>query len=365
LLYLKNAAMHKTIKVGLIGFGNGGQIFHAPFITAVKTLELSTIRCTNPAHVALAKAQYPAALIVADASVIFEDATIDLVVITTPNTSHFGLAKEALLAGKNVVLDKPITIDTKEADELIALAGEKNLLLTVFQSRRLDSDFATVQKIIASGVLGEVVELESRYDRFRNYLKPGAWREEATPGSGILYDLGSHLIDQALTLFGLPEAITADLRIQRSDGKVDDNFEVILHYKTIKATVKAGMLVRDPLPRFIVLGTEGSFIKYGLDVQEEALKAGDRPHLNMQWGVEPQAIWGKLNTNVNGLHFVGQIESEVSDYTRFYKNVYNALTSNEPLLVKAAEARNVLRIIELAMQSQAEKRTIPFSHSNA
>ncbi|MES2648447.1 MAG: Gfo/Idh/MocA family oxidoreductase [Bacteroidota bacterium] len=354
--------MDKTIKVGLIGFGNGGQIFHAPFITAVNTLNLTKIRCTNPAHVALAKAQYPSAEIVAEASAIFNDAAIALVVITTPNTSHFSLAKEALQAGKNVVLDKPITINTIEADQLIALAAEKGLLLTVFHSRRLDSDFTTVQKLIAGGILGEVVELESRYDRFRNYLKPGAWREEATPGAGILYDLGSHLIDQALTLFGQPEAITADTRIQRSGGKVDDNFELILHYNTVKVTLKAGMLVRDPLPRFIVLGTEGTFIKYGLDVQEEALKAGDRPHLNKQWGVEPAAIWGKLNTTFNGLHFIGQIESEVGDYTRFYQNVSNALTAGEPLLVKAAEARNVIRIIELAMQSQEEKRTISFSH---
>ena len=167
-----------------------------------------------------------------------------------------------------------------------------------------------------------------------------------------------------LILFGLPDAVTADIRIQRKDGKADDNFEVILHYKTVKATIKAGMLVRDALPRFIVLGNQGSFIKYGLDVQEEALKAGDTPHLSKQWGIEPPAIWGRLNTSFNGIHFVGNVESETGDYSVFYQNVYKAITEKEALIIKPQEARNVIRIIELAMQSNAEKRTVNYTHNN-
>lgn len=212
-----------------------------------------------------------------------------------------------------------------------------------------------------SGLLGEVSELESRYDRFRNYLKPGAWREENIPGSGILYDLGSHLIDQAITLFGLPDAITADIRSQRAGSEVDDNFELILHYTNLKVSLKSGMLVREPLQRFILLGNDGSFVKKGLDVQEEALKAGYKPTDVPAWGIEPTEIWGAINTTINGVHIRGKVESEKGDYVSYYQNIYDAITKNVPLLVKAEEARNVIRVIELATLSNQEKRTINFS----
>lgn len=265
------------IRVGLIGFGAGGQIFHAPVLSAVTGLELATIRAARPEQIYAVKEKYPAAAVVATAEEIFNDSTIDLIVITTPNTSHHSLAVQALEAGKHVVVDKPFTIYSKDADELIEIAEKKNLVLSVYHSRRFDSDFFTVKKLIESGMLGELVEIESRYDRFRNYLKTNSWREEEVPGAGILYDLGSHLIDQAQSLFGLPEAITADLRMQRTGGKAVDNFEVIMHYPGLKVTLKAGMLVREPLPRFMLFGIEGTFVKYGLDVQEEALKAGFTP----------------------------------------------------------------------------------------
>lgn len=167
-------------------------------------------------------------------------------------------------------------------------------------------------------MLGELVEIESRYDRFRNYLKPNSWREDEAPGAGILYDLGSHLIDQAQSLFGLPGAITADLRMQRTGGKAVDNFEVIMHYPGLKVTLKAGMLVREPLPRFMLFGIEDTFVKYGLDVQEEALKAGFTPLTKSNWGVEPQELWGTINADIKGRHLVGKIESEKGDYTNFY-----------------------------------------------
>ena len=355
--------MDKVIKVGLIGFGIGGQIFHAPVLTVVKGLELVKIRAVKTDQVAAAQAKYPQAQIVRTSEEIFNDENIDLVVITTPNASHHSLATQALSAGKHVVVDKPFTISTSEADELIALAADRKLILSVYHSRRFDSDFCTVQKIIKNGLLGEFVEIESRYDRFRNFLKPNAWREEDAPGTGILYDLGSHLIDQMQTLFGLPEAVTADLRIQRKGGKAIDNFEVIMHYPGIKASIKAGMLVREPLPRFILFGTNGSFVKYGLDVQEEALKAGLTSRTKNNWGVEPAEIWGTLNTEINDQHFIGKVESETGDYSAFYRNVYNAILGKENLIVTALQARNNVRIIELAMQSQNEKRTVDFSFS--
>jgi scyllo-inositol 2-dehydrogenase (NADP+) len=355
--------MERTIKAGLIGFGVGGQIFHAPVLTTVKGLELAKIRAVKPDQVSAAKMKYPQAEIVATAEEIINDKNIDLVIITTPNTSHYSLARQALEANKNVVVDKPFTINTKEADELIALAKDRNLLLSVYHSRRFDSDFYTVQKIIESGLLGDIVELESRYDRFRNFLKPNAWREEDAPGTGILYDLGSHLIDQAQTLFGLPESVSADLRIQRKGGKVIDNFELILHYPSVKVALKAGMLVRELLPRFILLGNNGSFVKYGLDVQEEALKAGFTSATKSNWGVEPPDIWGTINTDINGQHFIGKIESEKGNYSDFYLNIYNAITGKENLIVTPLQARNNIRIIELAMQSAQERRSIDYSFS--
>ena len=355
--------MDKVIKVGLIGFGMGGQLFHAPVLTAVPGLQLAKIRASKPEQVLVAETKYPAATVVSTPEEIFNDAEIDLVVISTPNTSHHSLALQALRAGKHVVVDKPFTINTMEADELITVAATGKQVLSVYQSRRFDSDFFTIKKIIEKALLGDIVELESRYDRFRNFLKPNSWREEDAPGTGILYDLGAHLIDQAQSLFGLPAAITADLRIQRKSGRAVDNFELILHYPTIKVTLKAGMLVKEPLPRFILLGTNGTFVKYGLDPQEEALKAGYTPLTKEGWGIEPSTTWGKLNTDFNGMHITGTIESERGCYEAFYANIYNVLLGKEDLLVTPLQARNNIRMIELAMQSHIERRTVDCSFS--
>jgi scyllo-inositol 2-dehydrogenase (NADP+) len=354
--------MHKTIQVGLIGYGMAGQVFHAPIITSVPGLLLTKIRETKPEHIQLAQSRYPDAVIVNDSQAILADAAIDLVVIATPNTAHFSLARQALLAGKHVVVDKPFTITSAEADELIALAAQQDRLLTVFHNRRWDSNAQTLRKVVANQLLGRLVELEMHFDRFRNYLRPGAWREENTPGSGILYDLGSHLIDEAQCLFGLPDTITADERVQRSGGQTIDNFTVVLDYDQLKVTLKAGMLVREPGPVYVLLGEQGSFVKYGMDVQEAALKAGLRPDEVADWGKEPEAHWGRINTDFQGQHLVGQVESEPGDYRGFYANVYRAITEDAALAVTAEQARNTIRIIELARQSSAEKKTVPFSH---
>lgn len=350
------------INVGLIGFGAGGRIFHAPFITNVNGFNLKRIRETKPGNIAYIRAHYPDAEIVAEANDIINDPSIDLVVVATPNSSHLSLAKAALLAGKHVVVEKPFTITSEDADELIAVAAQCKKILTVHHNRRWDSNSKTVEKIIKSGMLGTLVEYEAHYDRFRNFFRANAWREEDAPGAGIWYDLGAHLVDQVQVLFGLPTAITADIRIQRPGGKTIDNFEVVLHYPQLKVTLKAGMLVREPGPSFILTGTEGSFVKYGMDVQEEALKAGQFPKNNDQWGIEPQDIWGKINTTYQGLHITGQIESEKGDYTGFYQNVHDAITGKAPLIVTAQQARNTIRIIETAMQSEKEKRTVPFNN---
>ncbi|WP_026463376.1 Gfo/Idh/MocA family oxidoreductase [Adhaeribacter aquaticus] len=352
--------MSQILQVGLIGFGMAGQMFHAPFITNVPGFNLKTIRATNAGNIALARERYPQAEIVPDVQAIFNDPEIDLVVVASPNTSHYQLSREALLAGKHVLVDKPFTPTSAEADELIQLAKTQNKLITVYHNRRWDGDALTVKKIIQSKMLGNLVEYEVHFDRFRNFIKPGTWKEEDTEASGILYDLGAHLIDGAQVLFGLPEEITADLRTQRTGGKIIDNFEVILHYPGLKVTLKSGMLVKEPTPHYLLLGDHGSFIKYGLDVQEEALKAGLHPGNTPNWGVEPEANWGRINTEYNGLHIMGKVASQVGDYRGLYQNVYGAILGQEELDVTPEQARNTIRIIELAMQSHTEKRTVPY-----
>lgn len=352
--------MNKKVNVGLIGYGMAGQVFHAPVLSSIPGLVLTSIRETRPENIRLAQSRYPEAQIVADSQAILADAAIDLVVLATPNTTHFSLARQALLAGKHVVVDKPFTITSAEADELISLAAQQDRLLTVHHNRRWDSNAQTLRKVVANQLLGRLVELEIHFDRFRNFLRPGAWREENSPGSGILYDLGAHLIDEALCLFGLPAAVTGDERIQRSGGQTIDNFTVVLDYDQLKVTLKGGMLVREPGPTYVLHGEQGSFVKYGTDVQEAALKAGLKPNEVAAWGREPEATWGRINTDYQGQHLVGRIESEAGDYRGYYDNVYQAITGQADLAVTARQARQTIRIIELAMQSSAEKRTLPY-----
>jgi predicted dehydrogenase len=354
--------LKKIIKTGIIGFGVGGNTFHAPIIYTTEGLEIIRVRARKENEVALARQRYPDALITDNVDDIINDENIDLVVIATPNDSHHPLAKQALLAGKHVVVDKPFTITTADADDLINIAKQSNRILSVHHNRRYDSDFRTIEKLLNTKLLGRLVEFESHYDRFRNFLKPNAWREKDEPGAGILYDLGSHLIDQPLVLFGNPEALTADIRVQREGTKATDNFELVLHYPGLKVTLKAGMLVSQPLPRYILLGDKGSFVKYGLDVQEAALKEGLTPFTKSNWGVEPESVWGNLVTEINGINFSGKVQSEVGDYRGYYANMYAAIVDGIPLDVTAQHARNIIRVIELAMQSNTEKRTVDCSN---
>src|SRR5690606_7501727 len=220
----------------------------------------------------------------------------------------------------------------------------------------------TVKKVISDGALGQLVSFEARYDRFRNTLKENAWREEDLPGSGILYDLGAHLIDQALELFGRPEAINADLRKQRPGAKAVDDFELILHYPYLKVSLRGAMLVKEPSPRYALYGLNGAFVKYGIDPQEAALKAGKSPKGDAEWGKEPKEIWGKLNVLENGQDRIEYLPSERGNYPAFYQNVYEAVAGQSDSAVKPEEARNVIRIIELAEQSWAERRTLDVSN---
>ncbi len=353
--------MDKNYNVGLIGYGIAGQVFHAPMINCVKGLKLVKIRETKAQNIQLARNRYPNIEIVDNSESIISDDSIDLIVIATPNTSHYDLARQALEAARNVVVDKPFTITSSDSRNLIELAKNKGKLLSVYHNRRFDSTAKTVRKVIASGMLGTLVEYEAHYDRFRNYHRANAWREEDIPGSGIFYDLGAHLIDEVQMLFGLPNEIYADLRIQRPGGKTVDNFEAVLEYNNLKVTLKSGMLVKEPGAVVALYGLNGSYIKYGMDVQEEALRAGIMPEDMANWGVEPEILWGKINTEYEGLHVVGKVKSETGDYREYYQNIFKALSGDEDLIVKPEQAANTIRIIELAMQSSAEKRTVSWT----
>ena len=349
--------MNKEINVGLLSYGMAGNYFHAPFIHFTEGMKLAKVL---ERHSDNSAKDYPGVQVVRNLNDILNDDNIDLVVVATPNQTHFEFGKKSILAGKHVVMEKPFTPTSAEAQELIELAQKHNRILSPFQNRRLDSDFLTVKKLLEDKRLGDLVEFESHFDRFRNYLRPDTWKEEPGAGSGVLYDLGTHLIDQALVLFGLPEMITADIRIQRNYSLTDDYFEVILHYDKLKVTLKAGTLVMEDSPRFILHGTKGSFVKYGVDPQEEDAKQGRRP-TEKNWGEEPEGLEGTLYTERDGKIIEEKIKSFAGCYQNYYSNVRDVINNKAELLVKPEEARDIIRIIELAYLSNKEKRTVDFS----
>lgn len=350
--------MSSIIRTGIIGYGLSGRVFHAPFIDVVEGYELTKISTSKPENVKLIEERYPVTAVVPNGKGIIEDPEIDLVIVTSPNTEHFRWAREALIAGKHVVVEKPFTVNVAEADELIEIAQRQGKILTVYHNRRFTSDTKTVRKILESGILGEIVDYESHFDRYRPNPRPGgAWREDPLPGSGIFYDLGSHLIDQALWFFGMPLAVTADIDSQRPWAKADDHFDVRLHYPSFTATLKSGMLCKIPGPTYLIHGRNGSFIKYGLDVQEATLDAGAVPQ-GKDWGREPESIWGNICVDYKEVKIEGKVESEQGDYRDYFINLRDAINGKTKIAVKPEEARNVIQIIQLALQSSREKRTI-------
>lgn len=329
-----------AIGVGLVGFGKAGRLFHAPLIEAVRGLRLRTI---VQRHGDDALEHHPDVSLLRDSDALLRDANIALVVIATPNDTHFDLARAALEAGKHVVVDKPFTVTAAEAAELIDLARSVRRLVTVFQNRRWDGDFLTVRHLIQQKALGTLTSFESRFDRYRDEARPGAWRESGRPGSGLLYDLGSHLVDQALLLFGAPASIDASVRRERPFGNADDAFDIVLRYPGLEVALGAGMLVRHPTPRFTLRGTGGTFVKFGLDPQEEALAAGRSP-LSGGWGSDRKEQWGRLLTAEGDR----MIETLPGNYPAFYENVCDAIEGRAPLAVTAEQARAAIVILEQA-----------------
>jgi len=253
------------IEVGLVGFGLAGRSFHAPVIRAVPGLHLAAIVQRSGDEAA---ENYPDVRVARSLDELLSMPEIRLVLIATPNETHYPFARQCLEAGRDVVVDKPFTTTMEEAVSLVELAKKRNRLLTVYQNRRYDGDFQAIRQLAESGTLGRIVRFETAYDRYRPQLKPGAWRESARPGSGILFDIAPHLIDHALVLFGLPAAVTADVRIEREDATADDAFDITLHYsKGMRAVLRSSILAAAPRPRFVLLGTKGSFVKQTFDPQ--------------------------------------------------------------------------------------------------
>lgn len=325
------------VRVGLIGFGLAGASFHAPLIACVEGMELAAIATSRPTD------RFPGAARHADPMALIDDDGLDLIVIATPNDSHAPLAQAALAAGRHVVVDKPLATDDADAVALVQLARGAGRLLSVFHNRRWDSDFLTVERLLREDELGEVQLAELRWDRFRPAIKPG-WREEGGPGSGLLNDLGPHMIDQAIRLFGMPDAVAGDVTTQRDGAGVDDYFEVVLRYGARRVTIGSASLVAAPRPRFALHGTKGSFVKYGIDPQEAVLRAGGMP-TDSGYGIEPDHQWGVL-TDAEGA--ARPVRSEAGDWRGFYRAMRDAIRGEGEVPVDPVDAVRGLRIIEAA-----------------
>ena len=341
-----------TVNVALFGYGLAGANFHAPLVAYDPRFRLSRVVTSRKEEVARA---FPQAIVSTDGDAVFSDSSIDLVVIATPNKTHAQFARDALLAGKHVVIDKPFVPDVAEGTALIALAQERKRMLSVFHNRRWDADFLTVAKLLREERLGPINHAELRWDRFRLGIREG-WKEVPDEATGLLADLGPHLIDQALILFGKPDSVTGDIALQRVGTLVDDYFELTVHYGPKRVILSASTLVPEPRPRFMLHGNEGSFIKYGIDPQEDWMRAGKRPH-DKGYGVEPAAAYGML-TGTDGRR--QPITSERGNWPAFYRQVADAILDGAPPPVDPADAVTGLTLIETARRSAREGRSLKF-----
>lgn len=344
----------QPVKTALASFGMSSKVFHAPLLHVNERFEIRKImeRSGNKSQ-----GSYPYARIVRDFQDLCNDDDIELIIVNTPDHTHYDLARAAILAGKNVIVEKPFTLKHSHALELADLARNKPVMLSVFQNRRWDGDFLTLQKVIEGNHLGKIVEFESHFDRFRNFIKEDTWKEDASTGTGNLYNLGSHLIDQAMVLFGKPHSVTADVRIMRPGGSIDDSFELWLGYDDLKVTVSGSMLVREPGPRFALHGTGGSFLKWGLDPQEEALNKGFLPE-GQEWGAEEESDWGVIHSSLGGSVFRGTFETLPGNYQEYYDDIYRAIRNKTEPLVTPDQAALTIRVIEAALESSRIKASV-------
>jgi predicted dehydrogenase len=346
--------MNNSIKTAITSFGMSGLVFHGPLLKVNQSFNIVSVleRTKNNS-----RNLFPEAKIVRYYNEILANSEVELVIVNTPDKFHYEMAKQALLSGKHIVVEKPVTLDSNQAAELVNLAREKGLIFTVYQNRRWDGDFRTVQKVLAENKLGRLVEFESHYDRYRTFITADSWKEEGDEFAGVLYNLGSHMVDQVYVLFGKPKAVTAHLKIVRTGGVVTDYYDIRLEYENFSALLKCSYLVKKPGPRYILHGEFGTFYKSGLDPQEEMLKAGNLP-VGESWGTEPASEWGKMFYEKDGKDFEEVIETLPGNYNIFYNNVFNAIRNGAELFVKPEEAVEVLKILEACLKSNREKRTV-------
>ncbi|MGH9585679.1 MAG: Gfo/Idh/MocA family oxidoreductase [Acidobacteriaceae bacterium] len=347
--------MVNDIRVGVIGFGLAGRIFHAAVVAETPGLELACIVQRRGDEAAKA---YPGVRIARSIEEMLEDRSIHLVVVGTPSYAHFEHGMQCLRAGRNVMIDKPFALTSEEATGLIDEARKQGVLLTAYQNRRWDGNHLTLKEVLASGRLGRVVSYESHFDRFREQPRLDVWRESGGPGGGALFDLGSHLIDQVTALFGNPRSLWADVRIDRENGAVDDAFDILMKFDGITARLHATTVAAFPGPQHVVHGTKGSFVKWGLDPQEDALKAGAK-FSDAGFGEEPESQWGTLY--IPG-HSAEKIKTAPGDYRGIYANVRDAILGKAKLEVTPEQAWRTTRLIELARLSSAEGRRVAFSN---
>ena len=333
------------INTALCSFGMSGWVFHAPFVHVHPGFNLFAVleRTKN-----LAQQKYPEAKVYRTLEAMVREPALELVVVNTPNYTHYEFAKIALRAGKHVIVEKPFTVFSTEGEELIELAKKENKKIFVYHNRRYDSDYKAVKKVIDENSLGEIVEAEIHFDRYKLDLSPKVHKETPGPGTGALYDLGSHLIDQALQLFGWPEALFADIRIIRPASQVDDYFELLLYYPNRRVRLKSSYLVREALPGYQLHGTKGSFIKHRTDVQETLLQSGKTPGTE-DWGMEPESERGLIHAERDGKFVKEHVPSLRGNYLDFYEGVYQCIRNNKPNPVPPEDGLNVIRIIEAAM----------------
>ncbi|APP81884.1 oxidoreductase [Xanthomonas hortorum] len=339
--------MPKPFNLAVVGYGYVGRTFHAPLIASTPGLQLHSVVSSKPQQ---AQADFPDVAVLADLETALADPALDAVVLATPNQTHAPFALQALAAGKHVLVDKPFALDAAQAREVVDAAAAAGRIVSVFQNRRWDADFLTVRRLIDEGQLGEVVEFHSHFDRYRPQVRD-RWRESDIPGAGLWYDLGPHLLDQALQLFGTPQAISADLQRQRSQARSDDYFHVTLRYPRLRVILHAGSLVADSSLRFAVHGTRGSYLKHGLDTQEDQLRAGRRPG-TAGWGVDP--LPGTVTrVDEEGRVHTHQPDTLPGDYRNCYAAFRDALAGTGPAPVSGADAVQLMELLELAQRSAA------------
>ncbi len=343
------------IRVGLVGFGLGGRVFHAPLLSSVEGLELAAV---VERHTDNAAERYPGIVTYRSVEEMLEDATLGLLVVTTPSASHFQLARQIIEAGKNVVVDKPMALASAEVAQLIELATARGVLLAPFHNRRWDSDFLTVQKLLRDGLLGRLVSFESYFDRWRPTPKAGFWKHNAALGGGLLLDIGTHLADQAMVLFGKPEGVYAEVARERDGEGANDSFRMRLRYPRFSVALGANCLASPGRPRFLLRGTKGNYWKWGLDPQEAELNQVTRIGGD-QWAQEPSTNWGTLNVDVNGGMVTRPVTPIPADYRLYYAGIRDALLCNANPPVTAHAAWRTARLLEWATASAEKRREIP------